>query len=103
MIKVVLFFLLIAGFGQGSFSNPLGGDPQKGELKSVTCKACHGQEGISPNPLWPNLKGQQFDYLVKQLRDYKSGLRKDPLMGPQALTLSDEDILNLSAYFNQMK
>lgn len=68
-----------------------------------TCVACHGVAGISPNDLWPNIAGQKKGYLVKQLQDFKAGRRNDPLMGPQSMLLSDEDIEAVSLYFSQLK
>jgi len=77
---------------------PLAGDPAAGKAKSATCVACHGAEGKSAIPLYPHLAGQQEQYLAKQMRDFRSGARKDPVMGPMAAPLSDEDIDNLAAY-----
>ena len=81
----------------------LAGDIAAGKAKSVTCVACHGAEGMSSNPLWPHLAGQQEQYLAKQLRDFRAGTRKDPVMGPMAAPLSDEDIDNLAAYYASLK
>ncbi len=80
-----------------------GADIAAGKAKSVTCAACHGQKGISQNPMWPNLAGQQAQYLVKQLKDFKSGARKDPSMTAMVAPLSAADIENLAAYFNSLK
>lgn len=74
-------------------------DPQAGKAKAAVCVACHGPEGISSNPMWPNLAGQQELYLVKQLKEFRDGVRKDPVMAPMAAGLSDEDIANLAAYY----
>ncbi len=79
------------------------GDAAAGQAKSAICAACHGATGISVNPVWPNLAGQKAAYLEKQLKDFKSGERKDPLMSPQAMPLSDADIKNLAAYFAGQK
>jgi cytochrome c553 len=68
-----------------------------------TCVACHGQEGVSANPLWPNLAGQQESYLVKQMKAFRDGERSDPLMSPVARMLSDHDIDELAAYFAGLK
>ena len=75
------------------------GDPAAGKAKAASCTACHGARGISANPLWPNLAGQQERYMAKQLRDFKSKIRKDPLMTAQATGLSEDDIAQLSAYY----
>lgn len=79
------------------------GDVAAGKAKSVTCAACHGAEGISAIPMYPNLAGQKEAYLVKQLKDFKSGARKDPVMSAMAMPLSDEDIANVSAYYASKK
>jgi cytochrome c553 len=65
--------------------------------------ACHGPQGNSGNPDWPKLAGQHANYLARQLQAFKSGARKDPLMGPQAVALSDDDINDLAAYFAAQK
>lgn len=79
------------------------GDAAAGKSKSVVCAACHGADGNSPNPLWPSLAGQHAPYLVKQLKDFKSGTRKDPVMAPMAKPLSEQDMENLAAYFASQK
>jgi len=76
------------------------GDPALGKEKSVMCGACHGQDGNSAVPTFPKLSGQAESYLMKQLKDFKAGTRKDPMMSAQAATLTDADISNLAAYFS---
>ncbi len=75
------------------------GDVEAGKAKSVTCAACHGGEGISPNGLWPNLAGQKEEYLVQQIKAFRDGARENAQMSPMAANLSDEDIANLAAYY----
>ena len=75
------------------------GSADAGKARAITCTACHGPEGKSANPLWPNLAGQNASYLLAQLQAFKSGARQDPLMGAQAMMLSDEDMANLAVYF----
>jgi cytochrome c553 len=79
------------------------GSAEKGQAKSTTCVACHGVDGNSSNPEWPNLAGQNEHYLVQQLRDFKGGARQNPLMTPMAAGLSDEDMADLAAYFASKK
>lgn len=79
------------------------GDADAGKAKSATCAACHGPEGVSVNPLWPNLAGQHAAYLEKQMKDFRDGKREDPLMSPMSKGLSDEDIANLAAYYAGLK
>jgi len=76
-----------------------GGDPAAGESKAMVCSACHGPDGNSLVPMYPSLAGQGEGYLVKQLRDYKSGARANPIMAPQAVGLSEQDMQDLAAFF----
>jgi cytochrome c553 len=75
-------------------------DATAGKQKAAVCAACHGADGNSSNPLWPKLAGQTARYLYLQLRDFKEGRRKDPLMSPMAANLSREDMLDLADYFS---
>ena len=75
------------------------GSVDNGEAKALTCTACHGPEGVSVNPLWPNIAGQNAPYLLHQLQSFKDGSRVDPLMGAQAMLLSEEDMKDLAVYF----
>ena len=76
------------------------GNAEAGKEKSRTCAACHGADGNSPPPDFPKLAGQHSDYLIKAMNDYKSGKRKNPIMGPQAAPLSQRDIDDLAAYYS---
>lgn len=71
--------------------------------KVVVCAACHGENGKSVLGMYPNLAGQYANYIEHALHAYKSGERKNPIMGPQAANLSDEDIKQLAAWFSQQK
>ncbi len=79
------------------------GDAKAGKAKAAACVACHGAKGISPNPLWPNLAGQQAGYLAKQMKDFKSGKRKDPVMTGMAAAINPADIANIAAYYASLK
>ena len=64
------------------------------------CQACHGMDGLSAtNAEYPKIGGQHRDYLAKALRDYKSGMRKNPIMGAMAQPLTAQDIENMAAYY----
>ncbi|MBL1321870.1 MAG: cytochrome c [Methylophaga sp.] len=76
------------------------GDAAAGKVKSASCMACHGADGTSATDMWPNLKGQKNGYLVKQIKAFRDGVRKDPMMSPMAAALTDEDIDNLAAYYS---
>lgn len=81
-----------------------GADSEAGEKMAKTvCLACHGVDGLSANSLWPNIRGQKFDYMVKQLHEFRSGVRSHPLMTPISQTLKDDDILNLSKYYSSLQ
>ncbi|OUS30050.1 cytochrome C [Thalassotalea sp. 42_200_T64] len=78
-------------------------DVEAGKAKSVMCAACHGANGVSAIPMYPNLAGQKEAYIAKQLKDFKSGTRKDPVMGSMAMPLTDADVANLAAYYASLK
>jgi cytochrome c553 len=102
MKKIIVIAALVAGMGSMG-SAMAAGDAAAGKVKAAVCAACHGANGISANALWPNLAGQKADYIVKQLKAFKAGTRKDPLMSPQAAQLSDQDMENLAAHFSGLK
>jgi cytochrome c553 len=86
------------------------GDAQAGAIKAYTCTGCHGIPGYSniyPTYKVPKLGGQNFEYLVTALHAYRDGERKHATMQLQASSLSEQDILDISAYFveiaNQQK
>jgi cytochrome c553 len=78
------------------------GSVEDGKAKALTCTACHGPEGNSVNPLWPNIAGQNAPYLQGQLKAFKAGARQDPLMTSQAMLLNDEDMADLAVYFESL-
>ena len=81
----------------------LAGDAAAGKEKSKTCAACHGPDGNSPAPDFPKIAGQHYDYLLKALKDYKSGARKSPIMMPMVEKLSKRDIEDLAAFYSQQQ
>lgn len=93
----ILLTVILSGFVSMAFAE---GDAAAGKEKSSNCAACHGADGISPNDLWPNLAGQKFGYLVKQLKAFREKSRSDPMMSPMAANLTDEDINDLAAYYS---
>jgi len=78
-------------------------DAAAGKAKAAVCAACHGEGGNSTIPTNPILAGQTARYIYLQLRDFKEGRRKDPLMSPMAANLSKQDMLDLGAYFSEQK
>ena len=87
----------------GAVSTSFAADAAAGKAKSMTCAACHGADGVSPNDLWPNLAGQKEGYLAKQIKAFRDGARQDPMMAPMVKALTDDDIANLAAYFSSLK
>jgi cytochrome c553 len=94
---VVSVLLSVAAFSSNA------ADVAAGKAKSAMCAACHGANGISQIPMYPNLAGQKAQYTAKQLKAFKNGTRKDPVMAPMAAPLSDADIANISAYYESLK
>ena len=94
--------LVVAGALLGASGVVVAGDAAAGKAKAATCAGCHGAEGVSSNALWPSLAKQKDAYLVKQLKAFRDGTRKDPMMGPMAKPLTDADIDNLAAYFSSL-
>ena len=82
---------------------PVAGSAEKGQAKAAPCVACHGVNGNSVNPEWPNLAGQHETYIERQLLAFKNDQRQNPLMTPMAKPLSDEDMADLGAYFASQK
>lgn len=78
-------------------------DIEAGKAKSPLCAGCHMADGNSVNVIWPRLAGQQASYLLKQLRDFKSGKRKDATMNAMVASLTDADLVNVAAYFSSQK
>ena len=79
------------------------GDIEAGKQKATTCVVCHGPDGNSSNPSWPNLAGQHAEYIKKELLDFRSGRRKNDQMAPLAMILSDQDIDDLAVYYASRK
>jgi cytochrome c553 len=74
-------------------------DVKAGRQKALQCQACHGLDGQAKLPEAPNLAGQGDVYLVKALKDYRSGVRRNDIMSLVARNLKDDDIADLAAYY----
>jgi cytochrome c553 len=82
------------------------GDATAGAEKAKqVCAACHGVDGtgVQALPDYPKLAGQHEDYLLQALKQYKSGARKNPIMGGMVQPLSEKDMNDLAAYFSEQK
>ncbi|MDH5764956.1 MAG: cytochrome c [Gammaproteobacteria bacterium] len=94
---------LLAASALTMSANVMAADAAAGKAKAATCAACHGNDGIGKMPTYPNLNGQKEAYMVKQLKAFKDGTRKDPTMNAMAKPLSDADMANLAAFYSSMK
>lgn len=101
-VNKIVLILAAAALG-GSPLLHAGGDFEAGRAKSVPCASCHGADGVSSVSAFPKLAGQNRDYLVQALRDYKAGKRKNPIMAGQVQALSETDMQDLAAYFSRQK
>ncbi len=92
------------GFITAQPSAAASGNPAKGQAKAAACAGCHGADGNGgADPAWPKLAGQDADYTAKQLADFKSGARKDPIMAGMAAPLSAQDMKDIGAYYASLK
>ena len=94
--------VLTLAFAASALASPTG-NAAAGKKKAGTCAACHGDGNKTLNDTYPKLAGQYPEYLSKAMHEYKSGKRKNAIMGAQAQTLSEQDIADLSAYFGSLK
>lgn len=102
MIRIFIF-AAAALFSSLSLANPNFGDAKLGKIKAPSCIFCHGKDGISPNPAYPHIKGQNAQYLFQSMKDYQDGNRTGPLaemMKAQLSRLNDQDLKDIAAYFS---
>ena len=76
-----------------------GGSENASFDKAQSCSACHGNNGVSVNAMWPTLAGQHEDYLLQTLNAYRDGSRTDAVMAPQAALIAEDDVALLAKYF----
>jgi len=75
------------------------GNAERGKALAATCAGCHGAQGISPSDAFPNLAAIPAAVLYKQLDDYRSGKRQNPIMQGMAAALDDQKVADVAAYF----
>jgi DmsE family decaheme c-type cytochrome len=80
-------------------STPAVGNPTAGQAASAVCAGCHGAQGISANPEWPSLAGQDARYLAEATRAYKNGSRDDAVMKRLVAAVDDHTINDLASYY----
>ena len=96
MADIALFFALQK---PARAKTPAAGDKAAGKAAAASCGGCHGEDGVSTSPATPSLAGQDADYLVVALHDYKDGKRAHETMKGMAAALNDTAMKNLAAYY----
>jgi cytochrome c553 len=106
-MKRILLSLVLLGTSALNISHAAQGNIEAGKAKSAMCAACHGVDGNSLVPMYPSLAGQSASYLAKQLAEFKEGMtsggkkgRVNAIMGGMSMALSNEDMLDLGAYYS---
>jgi cytochrome c553 len=97
-VRRLALLLLIASAPRAAVSADTSPPPEG----VAACQACHGPAGLSSTPGIPHLAGQRRDYLVKQLKNFRAGDRKNDLMSAIASQLSDERIEALATYWSSL-
>ena len=101
-MRIIKCLVTIALLGSASLSLAAG-NPEAGEEKAALCAGCHGDDGNAAAPIFPKLAGQHGHYLIKQLYDFRSQKRVEPTMNAMAEPLTDEDVLDLAAFYASKK
>ncbi len=104
MMRATALFLLLALCSMPALAADKG-DPAAGRNKAYTCVGCHGIEGWKnpyPNYHVPRIGGQNYEYLVSALTEYKKGERSHPTMRAQGESMSDEDIRDIAAFLSSI-
>ena len=99
MRKTIIIFVSIV-LATLSATTLASGDAEAGQTKSATCMGCHGLAGNSTMPNFPKLAGQGEGYILKQLQEFKSGARDSAIMGGVASLLSEQDMMDIAAYYS---
>ena len=93
----------IAAYLAGQELKPMGKAVGAAPKAAQTCVACHGIDGVGILPEYPNLAGQHEDYIRAALKAYRSGQRKNAVMGGMAAPLTDADIKELARYYSSQR
>jgi cytochrome c553 len=102
-LAMVVLFTTAAVFAQNDNIKPIQprtGDPVAGKPKSLLCQGCHGEDGNSLSTLVPKLAGQNAGYIAKQVHNFQAGVRKHAIMNDLAMTVNDDDLADIAAYFS---
>ena len=106
MIRTLaLAALLTAGFSaQAAEDAAIKPDLEKAKsIAESVCVACHGADGNSATSVYPLIAGQGADYLFKQLKEFKAGVRKNAIMNGMAAPLSEQDMRNIAYWVTTQK
>jgi cytochrome c553 len=101
-MRVAVLAALFVSFLPGGLASQVDNSSQQieaGRKKAKYCAGCHGADGNSEQTDYPILAGQTTRYSYLQLKDYKSGRRKDEMMNPVAAQLEKRDMVDLAAYY----
>src|SRR3569832_776327 len=99
---VLLLACVLTSASWMSLAQPPSAEKDVALLVQQYCSACHGLRGDdTAGPHFPYLASQQYDYLVKQLKNFQSGDRNNPIMATFAALVPPEDIPTLAAYFSK--
>lgn len=105
MTRSLLTAVLLAGLGCFASTAIAKGDPAQGRLEVYSCHGCHGIEGYEtayPQYHVPRIAGQNEQYIIDALNEYRSGARKFPTMHAQASSLTDQQIADIAAYLSSL-
>jgi cytochrome c553 len=103
MMKNIIITALSAVAIMSSSTVFSAGNAETGKTKAATCLACHGADGNSIAPNFPNLAGQGEAYMVKQLKDFKAAKRRDPTMDAMVMALDDQAMEDVAAFYASQK
>ena len=84
------------------YAQDVSGDPEAGKTKAYTCTGCHGipaYNNVYPTYHVPKIGGQNYEYIVSALKQYRAGERSHETMRAQAGNLTDQDIADIASYF----
>lgn len=99
IVSSVVLLLSLAGVAHAA------GDAAAGAEKAAACGGCHGADGNSMVPTFPNLAGQDEQYIAKQIADFKAmtARKDDTMVGMAAMLVTEQDALDVGAYYAAQK
>lgn len=101
MKAIIISLIALCGLSTEVNGEVYQSDIERGQaLATAQCESCHGNAVIAMAKQFPNLKGQKLAYLNKQLVDFKTGLRLDPLMQSQVSALSSEQLQDVALFYS---